>query len=91
MSSLVSRKRHILKTITWRIVASTDTFLLTWLVTGSPTAGLTVSGLEVITKMVLYYFHERAWYKFGLGIPKRKLFKKLQQNGNGKKKKQKQK
>ena len=75
--NLVSRRRHILKTITWRIVASIDTFLLTWLVTGNPKAGLAVSGLEVLTKMVLYYFHERAWYNFGLGIPKRKLFNRL--------------
>ena len=61
MMQIASKNRSILKTLSWRIVASTDTFLLTWLVTGSPTAGLTVSGLEVITKMVLYYFHERTW------------------------------
>jgi len=43
---------------------------LTWLVTGSITAGLTVSGLEIITKMVLYYFHERTWIKCKYGIDK---------------------
>ena len=64
----ISKKRSLLKTLSWRIVASTDTFLLTWLVTGSPTAGLTVSGLEVITKMVLYYFHERMWLRTTTGI-----------------------
>ena len=53
----VTKSRSLLKTLSWRIVASTDTFLLTWLVTGSPKAGLAVSGLEVITKMILYYFH----------------------------------
>ncbi len=63
----VTKTRSILKTISWRILASTDTFLLTWLVTGSYTAGLTVSGLEVITKMILYYFHERVWLQSNYG------------------------
>ena len=85
MAGLVSRKRHLLKTITWRIVGTLDTMALGWLITGSPLVGLKIGALELFTKMVLYYFHERAWYKFGLGIPKRELFKKLQKNGNGKK------
>lgn len=85
MAGLVSKKRHILKTITWRIVGTLDTMALGWLLTGSPMIGLKIGGLELFTKMILYYFHERAWYKFGLGIPKRELFKKLQKNGNGKK------
>ena len=68
MMQFASKKRSFLKTLSWRIVASTDTFLLTWLVTGSPTAGLTVSGLEIITKMVLYYFHERTWLQCKFGI-----------------------
>ena len=63
----VTKSRSLLKTLSWRIVASTDTFLLTWLVTGSYKAGLTVSGLEVITKMILYYFHERAWLQSNYG------------------------
>jgi uncharacterized membrane protein len=63
----VTKSRSLLKTLSWRIVASTDTFLLTWLVTGSIKAGLTVSGLEIITKMILYYFHERAWLRFNYG------------------------
>ena len=63
-----SKSRSFFKTLSWRIIASTDTFLLTWLVTGNPKAGLTVSGLEIITKMVLYYFHERAWLRSKYGI-----------------------
>ena len=63
----VTKTRSLLKTISWRILASTDTFLLTWLVTGSHKAGLAVSGLEVITKMILYYFHERAWLRSDYG------------------------
>jgi len=58
-----SKKRSLLKTISWRIVASTDTFILTWFITGSYHFGLTVSALEIVTKMILYYFHERIWSK----------------------------
>ena len=66
---MVSYKRHIAKTISWRIVETLDTILLSWLITGNWKMGLTIGGIEVITKMVLYFFHERAWYKlskFGL-------------------------
>ena len=61
---MVSYKRHILKTITWRIVGTIDTILLSWVITGNWKVGLTIGGVEVITKMVLYFLHERAWYKF---------------------------
>lgn len=61
---MVSYKRHILKTITWRIVGTLDTMILSWVITGSWKLGLTIGGVEVITKMVLYFLHERAWYRF---------------------------
>jgi uncharacterized membrane protein len=56
--------RHILKTITWRMVGTIDTILLSWLITGNLETGVKIGGVEVITKMVLYYFHERLWYKY---------------------------
>jgi len=65
----VSYKRHIAKTITWRIVGTIDTILLSWLITGNLAVGLTIGGVEVMTKMILYFAHERVWYKwvkFGL-------------------------
>lgn len=58
-----SRKRHIAKAITWRIVGSIDTFMLSWLISGNPLTGLKIGFAEVLTKMVLYYFHERAWFR----------------------------
>ena len=58
------QKRHLAKTITWRIIASLDTFLIAWIITGKFDWAGTIAGLEVLTKMFLYYFHERAWYKF---------------------------
>tara|TARA_Y100000034_G_scaffold128998_1_gene184618 strand:- start:526 stop:774 length:249 start_codon:yes stop_codon:yes gene_type:complete len=71
----VSKKRHILKTITWRLIGTIDTMLLGWFVTGSPTIGLKISSIELLTKMFLYYFHERAWYRFNFGINNRKKLK----------------
>lgn len=61
---MVSYKRHLLKTISWRIIGTIDTMLLSWLITGSWKLGLTIGGVEVITKMILYFLHERVWYKW---------------------------
>tara|TARA_R100000655_G_scaffold42951_2_gene79014 strand:+ start:377 stop:601 length:225 start_codon:yes stop_codon:yes gene_type:complete len=66
----VSKKRHIAKTLTWRIIGTLDTMALGWLISGDPMIGLKVGGLELFTKMILYYFHERAWYKSKFGIEK---------------------
>ena len=67
----ITRKRSFLKTLSWRAIASLDTFILTWIVTGNPTAGITVSALEIVTKMGLYYFHERAWLRSSIGTKKK--------------------
>lgn len=70
MSLKSSQKRHIYKTITWRLVGTIDTMLLAWLISGNPMTGFKIGLAEVATKMTLYYFHERAWYKIALGIDK---------------------
>ena len=67
-----SKKRHIAKTVTWRIVGTIDTMILAWLISGNPMVGLKVGGAEVITKMILYYFHERGWYKIDYGLKQRR-------------------
>ncbi len=61
-----TRKRHIAKTITWRIVGTIDTILISWLISGNPLTGLKIGFSEVLTKMVLYYFHERVWFRINL-------------------------
>jgi uncharacterized membrane protein len=57
----------ILKTITWRIIGTADTILLAWFFTGNWQTGLQIGSLELVTKMILYYFHERLWLKIKLG------------------------
>ena len=69
---LESKKRHIAKTITWRFIGTMDTMLLAWFISGNPLTGLKIGFAEVITKMVLYYFHERVWYKMDFGLDQRK-------------------
>ena len=70
---MVGRKRHLLKTITWRIIGTLDTMVLSWIITGNWKWGVAIGGVELITKMVLYYLHERAWYRYSnFGIKKKK-------------------
>ena len=63
-----SRKRHIAKTITWRVVATTTTFILAMIFFKEDTNATQKAGvvalIETILKMVLYYYHERAWFNY---------------------------
>ena len=68
----IARSRHLLKTVTWRIIGTLDTILIGWLVSGDHKVGLTIGSLELVTKMALYYGHERLWYGIDYGV-KRKI------------------
>ena len=61
-------RRSGVKTGTWRVIASLDTFLLAYFFTGNVGTALSIGGLEIITKLVLYFFHERAWSRVKLGL-----------------------
>ena len=63
-----SYKIHILKTVSWRIIGTIDTVAIGWLLTGNPMTGVKLGGLEFITKSVLYYAHERVWFKYSKKI-----------------------
>ena len=67
-----SKKRHLAKTFTWRFVGTLDTMTLAWIISGSPMTGFKIGLAEVITKMILYYLHERAWYRIDFGLESRK-------------------
>jgi uncharacterized membrane protein len=60
---MVHPKRHLAKAITWRVTGTLDTMLIGWLITGSIEVGALIGGVEILTKTVLYYVHERVWYK----------------------------
>jgi uncharacterized membrane protein len=53
--------RSFAKAVTWRIAASIDTFIISFFVTGKMSLAGTIAGVEVVTKIVIYYLHERIW------------------------------
>jgi uncharacterized membrane protein len=63
----VKRTRSLIKALTWRITASLDTFLLSYIITGRFDWATTIAFFEIITKAILYYLHERGWNKIKWG------------------------
>lgn len=51
------------KALSWRIVGTLDTWLISFIITGEATLAFSIASFEVFTKTLLYYFHERAWEK----------------------------
>tara|TARA_B110000046_G_C12674631_1_gene265983 strand:- start:70 stop:522 length:453 start_codon:yes stop_codon:yes gene_type:complete len=82
-SSIVNtNKRHLIKTFSWRAIGTLDTILLAWLITGNPLTGIKIGSAEVFSKMLLYFGHEKIWYKINYGLDlrnKTKRLKKLQE------------
>ena len=66
-----AKKRHIAKTLTWRVLATLTTMIIAWAITGDPLKGLAVGGIEFFVKMPVYYIHERWWYKSNFGLNKK--------------------
>lgn len=60
----VQRKRHIAKTISYRIVSTLIGFLIMWWVSGSIKIGTAFGIAELVYKPIQYYIHERIWYKW---------------------------
>ncbi|RED43223.1 putative membrane protein [Winogradskyella eximia] len=54
-------KRSLIKTISWRVVGTLATVIISYLITGTLALAFSIGGIELISKMVLYFFHERAW------------------------------
>ena len=66
---MTSWKRHAAKAMTWRIVATTTTVVIVGIATGEWAMAGGVGAVDAAVKMVLYYLHERVWYRFiGLGV-----------------------
>ena len=83
-----SNKRHIIKTFSWRFIGTIDTILFGWILTGNPLTGLKIGGVETISKMILYFGHEKLWYKINFGLHMRnraKRLKKIKEKRNHKK------
>lgn len=75
-----SNRRHVIKTFTWRGIGTIDTISFAWILTGNPFIGLKIGSVETVSKMILYYAHEKLWYKINFGIDKRNKAKHLKKN-----------
>lgn len=64
--------RSIVKGISWRVLGTIDTIVLSWLVTGKMEFALSIGFIEVFTKIVLYTVHERVWERIPFGREKDK-------------------
>ena len=60
----VSAKRHIAKTISYRLISTLVGFGVMWAVTDSVKVGAAFSVAELLYKPIQYYIHERIWYKY---------------------------
>jgi uncharacterized membrane protein len=67
-----STMKSIVKTISWRLLGTIDTMLIAFFITGRVELAVSIGSIEVVTKMVLYYFHERIWNKINLAYGKGK-------------------
>jgi uncharacterized membrane protein len=59
--------RSFIKAVSWRVTGSVDTLIISFLITGKIKWALTISGVELFTKIGLYYLHERIWENVSLG------------------------
>jgi uncharacterized membrane protein len=59
--------RSLIKAVSWRLTGSVDTLIISFLITGKLKWALTISGVELFTKIGLYYVHERVWDKLSFG------------------------
>ena len=68
--TLVSHKRHLLKSLTYRIYSSCITSLIATLVTGNIQVGFSIGTADFFIKLITYYVHERIWYHIPFGTEK---------------------
>ncbi len=59
--------RSLAKAISWRITGTADTFIISWLITGELLLASGIAATEVVTKIILFWIHERAWNKVRWG------------------------
>lgn len=60
---MVSYKQTLIKTIIWRVIATTITFLVSWFISGNLEFGLMIGGADTVIKTIGYFTYERIWLK----------------------------
>jgi uncharacterized membrane protein len=72
-----SNKRHIIKSFMWRGIGTLDTIFFSWILTGNPLVGFKIGGVETVSKIILYFGHEKLWYRINYVLDKRNRRKRL--------------
>ena len=62
-----AHSRSFIKAVTWRMLGSIDTFIISYFVTGRLVFAASIASVETFTKIVLFYFHEQAWARVPFG------------------------
>jgi uncharacterized membrane protein len=62
-----SNIRSLAKAVSWRVTGTVDTFIISWFITGQPLLATGIALTEIITKVFLFWVHERAWNKINWG------------------------
>lgn len=68
--SKVTRKRHLAKAVSYRILGTLTTMFTAYFITGDVMSGLKIGIIETGLKIAIFYAHERAWLKFEYGLKK---------------------
>lgn len=63
-----TKLRSFIKGISWRLLGTIDTIIISFILTGKIKTALSIGGIELFTKIILYFFHERIWLKIKFGI-----------------------
>jgi uncharacterized membrane protein len=56
-----TKRRSLVKAISWRTIGTLDTITISYFLTGEMKIAISIGGIEIFTKMILYFFHERIW------------------------------
>jgi len=65
--SIEKKYRSFIKAVSWRILATITTVSISYLITHSMKFATSIGVLEIITKIILFYFHERVWQRLSIG------------------------
>jgi uncharacterized membrane protein len=63
--------RSLAKAVSWRVTGTIDTFIISWLITGQPLLASGIALTEIITKVFLFWAHERIWNRVSWGKDER--------------------
>jgi uncharacterized membrane protein len=62
-----TKKRSVVKTISWRLSGSASTFIISYLILGNIEIASSIAIIQVVANTALYYIHERIWNKINWG------------------------